>query len=239
MRGDHSRAGGAGFPSGGNIPACAGTTRAQHRPRISRREHPRMRGDHCFISCCALSITGTSPHARGPHEIRILGEVHRGNIPACAGTTQPSGRRARWSREHPRMRGDHTLLDCDTVIDAGTSPHARGPLVCRLPPVVAVGNIPACAGTTSTATPTRSGEREHPRMRGDHSLISVPDVELVGTSPHARGPLKADHRRYLDVGNIPACAGTTTPLKWPRRATREHPRMRGDHASSSAAGIMQ
>ena len=71
------------------------------------------------------------------------------------------------------------------------------------------GNIPACAGTTGALVGEACSFREHPRMRGDHWIISMSRATAMGTSPHARGPLSADAKAKVLRGNIPACAGTT------------------------------
>ena len=47
------------------IPACAGSTRPDRRPRGARRDHPRMCGEHLCSQCNASFMTGSSPHVRG------------------------------------------------------------------------------------------------------------------------------------------------------------------------------
>ena len=46
-----------------------------------------MRGVHFFFEASLFMVSGSSPHARGPHSGQgIVGQLH-GIIPACAGST--------------------------------------------------------------------------------------------------------------------------------------------------------
>ena len=132
----------------GNIPACAGTTRFTVSTYAEPREHPRMRGDHPFISLGFVTVPGTSPHARGPQYLHLKTLRCLGNIPACAGTTKARRSVAQGAGEHPRMRGDHIVDGFPALFHGGTSPHARGPPERRKRIDDSHGNIPACAGTT-------------------------------------------------------------------------------------------
>ena len=51
----------------GIIPACAGSTSALSLTAVSRRDHPRMRGEHRAGTKTASAGRGSSPHARGAH----------------------------------------------------------------------------------------------------------------------------------------------------------------------------
>ena len=197
----------------GNIPACAGTTRAGASPCPTSREHPRMRGDHPSARRRRVLSRGTSPHARGPRLATSLPSHHGGNIPACAGTTEHADVDAVVVGEHPRMRGDHIVTTVIPMLTEGTSPHARGPLPLHHRVDLVVGNIPACAGTTGDHGAVGVLHGEHPRMRGDHMGFVYLIGAFLGTSPHARGPLLTPHHPSTATGNIPACAGTTaTPI---------------------------
>ena len=66
------------------------------------------------------------------------------------------------------MRGDHYTAEMAEEGHPGTSPHARGPRIVLRCGDYAVGNIPACAGTTSESFDYGVEGWEHPRMRGDH-----------------------------------------------------------------------
>ena len=73
--------------AGGIIPACAGSTRMCLETWALKRDHPRMRGEHNFLTKWLGPAGGSSPHARGA---RICAYMHLYNfriIPACAGST--------------------------------------------------------------------------------------------------------------------------------------------------------
>ena len=112
----------------GIIPACAGNTSALIAPDLMRRDHPRMRGEHCPRPRCSYAFLGSSPHARGTHHLHD-GEASRtGIIPACAGNTTTVVKKFFDTRDHPRMRGEHDDAFVNGDNGKGSSPHARGTL---------------------------------------------------------------------------------------------------------------
>ena len=135
------------------------------------RGHPRMRGEH---------------RQAGPTPAAV-----RGIIPACAGSTWQDAFRKRLNRDHPRMRGEHYRPVPSRLALPGSSPHARGALGLRDHRRDDPGTIPACVGSTrpregterrpggstphARGAPTRlppsaADVRDHPRMRGEHSM---------------------------------------------------------------------
>ncbi len=77
----------------------------------------------------------------------------------------------------------------------------------------------------------------HPRMRGEHLGDTSSENLVEGSSPHARG---ARHRRggaRRRGGLIPACAGSTQWGITQVRSPRAHPRMRGEHQTSSQSSV--
>ena len=171
-----------------------------------------MRGEHPFVSRRTASRRGSSPHARGAPSKHARIPRFPGIIPACAGSTGPSPRVKRFSRDHPRMRGEHTGIINTQRPQTGSSPHARGALailrlLCALARI-----IPACAGSTRPLPPPRRARRDHPRMRGEHRSPSAPGRSCAGSSPHARGAQVARVARPHRPGIIPACAGSTACL---------------------------
>ncbi len=194
----------------GLIPACAGSTTG-HALNVSRcAAHPRMRGEHACMDSSTSCMYGSSPHARGAQRGPTRVRPHDRLIPACAGSTaRRSGPRPpRWA--HPRMRGEHLMPILSAILLKGSSPHARGARRDRHWCAARVGLIPACAGSTSPRTPRTRWWRAHPRMRGEHVVMTILQGLVWGSSPHARG---ARHSRPDDQGVlrlIPACAGSTS-----------------------------
>ena len=167
-----------------------------------------------------------------PNDASLVGGI----IPACAGSTRSAAWWSRWSRDHPRMRGEHTGRLSELSATQGSSPHARGARVAPQRPDISRGIIPACAGSTRPRRCGRRASRDHPRMRGEHIFNQPVQTPDEGSSPHARGAHLRPEARRVDRGIIPACAGSTSPC--PRRASccRDHPRMRGEHAVCLGGG---
>ena len=147
---------------------------------------------------------------RGAHQrLRfILGEI--GIIPACAGSTFVIVYPPRFSRDHPRMCGEHLWMQASTGATSGSSPHVRGALWPRVSGRASIGIIPACAGSTMITAAAHPRCRDHPRMCGEHWLRSLGFRSAAGSSPHVRG---AHHSKKVGkpcTGIIPACAGSTS-----------------------------
>ena len=255
MRGEHQRSHPQQLMFSGIIPACAGSTPPQGRRPPRPRDHPRMRGEHIPCAMAFCSRLGSSPHARGAQHADRVGGNASGIIPACAGSTALLSLVVAAGQDHPRMRGEHRASRGGQCGAKGSSPHARGALVyemCRLNPS---GIIPACAGSTrarcgpgpwsgdhprmrgehaSARPPARRGW-DHPRMRGEHENTEHDVMTVQGSSPHARGA----HSVYLAArslgGIIPACAGSTPRACGRSLGSRDHPRMRGEHAANNAS----
>ena len=188
-----------------------------------------MRGEHLSSERKVTDSLGSSPHARGAPMGDFAHVWPSGIIPACAGSTCPTGRRRRGTGDHPHMRGEHSGSPSQAPCTAGSSPHARG--AHRLAPMGAErrGIIPACAGSTAFYLRKRCVRRDHPRMRGEHTPSSVTLGRAMGSSPHARGARSARVRDCRRVGIIPACAGSTAPPNSLGTLQYDHPRMRGEH----------
>ena len=111
----------------------------------------------------------------------------------------------------------------------GSSPLARGtrgfPLVVR----GWWGLIPARAGNTETLKASNNRRKAHPRSRGEHLGWTLIHVSCEGSSPLARGTHMRPVVNAKKNGLIPARAGNTPPRRQAARATRAHPRSRGEH----------
>ena len=171
----------------GIIPACAGSTSTTTSLWTSRRDHPRMRGEHAMSVSGLTAQQGSSPHARGALRDRIGHALREGIIPACAGSTCRLAPVCKSTWDHPRMRGEHAGPAWSRRSGLGSSPHARG---AHRRPARRHGPgriIPACAGSTRPPTRRRASSRDHPRMRGEHPLNVPLGFTHRGSSPHARG----------------------------------------------------
>ena len=113
----------------------------------------------------------------------------------------------------------------------GSSPLARGTRVRHLAHDLDHRFIPARAGNTCRAAPSRRGPSVHPRSRGEHPLeLGLTDRE-AGSSPLARGTPWDRGRPMRRWRFIPARAGNTWASFPSRSTTTVHPRSRGEHGS--------
>ena len=132
----------------GIIPAYAGSTRLRSRAAMAIRDHPRIRGEHFVSSCPTGRVSGSSPHTRGALSTSNILRFTAGIIPAYAGSTKSMISVARVPRDHPRIRGEHTLKRSTPILTRGSSPHTRGALLIAKSLYRLVRIIPAYAGST-------------------------------------------------------------------------------------------
>ena len=168
-----------------------------------------MRGEDFASMFCIEAELGSPPHARGRPTIVRFNGANGGITPACAGKTPTSCHYACKWQDHPRMRGEDSVVVNPFVCQLGSPPHARGRLCSLLPPVSAGGITPACAGKTCLPLSVCNSRQDHPRMRGE-DLSGLSDVySEIGSPPHARGRRAYRARRRREGGITPACAGKT------------------------------
>ena len=189
-----------------------------------------------MIADVVLLMAGSSPHTRGAH-------VHRGEwivlqriIPAYAGSTRHSFCHRYPAWDHPRIRGEHRRVPPTPARDVGSSPHTRGAPRPSAPSFGRGRIIPAYAGSTSETNLSFPGRSDHPRIRGEHVLAPTARSGGRGSSPHTRG---ARPQMFVDTIRgriIPAYAGSTEECLQGDRADEDHPRIRGEHKTSTATG---
>ena len=150
-------------------------------------------------------------------------------IPARAGNTRAGSTGSAPPPVHPRSRGEHTSPVATRMYVFGSSPLARGTLKANRADLLAKRFIPARAGNTISRSLQIPGGSVHPRSRGEHLETGQSTQNQSGSSPLARGTLKANRADLLAKRFIPARAGnTTTPAtQWGWDSV--HPRSRGEH----------
>ena len=171
----------------GIIPAYAGSTMAWHGEFWTRRDHPRIRGEHFPAPSSDSSRPGSSPHTRGALPGHRKAHAGAGIIPAYAGSTTRTLRRTSTCRDHPRIRGEHERPTVDRSMLPGLSPHTRGAPTIGGSLYCLAGIIPAYAGSTGGHSSCCLVDRDHPRIRGEHSTSSRKSKMGLGSSPHTRG----------------------------------------------------
>ena len=113
------------------------------------------------------------------------------------------------AKDHPRLRGEYNMEIAVFVAGVGSSPLARG--VPHSPSYLlpAFGIIPACAGSTLVYEIDLSYLKDHPRLRGEYSIVNRISYSVPGSSPLARGVPDISFERQSYNRIIPACAGST------------------------------
>ena len=94
----------------GIIPARAGNTASSRTSRSTSRDHPRVCGEHSAQLTSAAMEQGSSPRVRGTRRPNQPNRPHAGIIPACAGNTACWFWGNLWSRDHPRVCGEHVTM---------------------------------------------------------------------------------------------------------------------------------
>ena len=92
-----------------------------------------------------------------------------GLIPAHAGKTLRTARRAESHTAHPRSRGENDGDDFADLVHQGSSPLTRGKPRAHATAAPGPGLIPAHAGKTGSRIRPSSDSRAHPRSRGENT----------------------------------------------------------------------
>ena len=72
-------------------------------------------------------------------------------------------------------------------------------------------------------------------MCGEHYGSSDVHLPTAGSSPRVRGAPRLHRHEAEEEGIIPACAGSTNPLRGFLNVLRDHPRVCGEHFAASSA----
>ena len=127
------------------------------------------------------------------------------------------------------MRGEYERERLNELFDKGSPPLARGILISASDCGLLDGITPACAGNTFLAEMHRTGEGDHPRLRGEYFSNSSQTFGVRGSPPLARGIRIMRYIVVIWVGITPACAGNTIISYRSSRSFRDHPRLRGEY----------
>ena len=235
----------------GIIPAYAGSTSISAMRQMSRRDHPRVCGEHSVSVYTADQVEGSSPRMRGAHSRQAwpaagapgssprmrgarphpyIGNVFQRIIPAYAGSTVKQGKNGRMQWDHPRVCGEHVIPPIKDGVSWGSSPRMRGALADRPRPRRSPGIIPAYAGSTPPSPSARRRSWDHPRVCGEHEAEGATGLAVEGSSPRMRGAPREEGAAAGRAGIIPAYAGSTEREETPDGEGGDHPRVCGEHA---------
>ena len=109
--------------------------------------------------------------------------------------------------DHPRSRGEYRLDTITAERDAGSSPLSRGILGWGCGGSAGAGIIPALAGNTESSHSPPIDRGDHPRSRGEYSLVGGVGV-VEKDHPRSRGeyPMPATKSTYKQ-GSSPLSRG--------------------------------
>ena len=138
---EHSEIRGAGI-----TPACAGNRCTYCHKRLRVEDHPRLRGEQLQRARRLYKTLGSPPLARGTARAELSRGHDRGITPACAGNSLDTLYARRASRDHPRLRGEQTMIMAGKLLVSGSPPLARGTAAMPYRWIQAAGITPACAG---------------------------------------------------------------------------------------------
>ena len=137
-------------------------------------------------------------------------------------------------RDHPRLRGEHTLNAFEQDLTLGSPPPTRGTRFWLNNTPSNFGITPAYAGNTRKTQKNLTASQDHPRLRGEHYTAPTYVYDFEGSPPPTRGTLVVLTVMVLRLGITPAYAGNTY-LRYLRCLFRwDHPRLRGEHSSVEA-----
>ena len=191
------------------IPAHAGKTGSPMQRSVSRRAHPRSRGENRVPMSAGCAPVGSSPLTRGKPLRGDDPQLRVRLIPAHAGKTSLPAFCPMLGRAHPRSRGENVLPSPSVPPDAGSSPLTRGK------------HLGDCAGQRRLVA--------HPRSRGENCEPLLDEWEIGGSSPLTRGKREPGAPMARSEGLIPAHAGKTVIPFSPLTCIMAHPRSRGEN----------
>ncbi len=176
---------------------------------------------------------GSSPRGRGTH----VDNTGRGDcgrfIPAWAGNTEIELAMIRIYAVHPRVGGEHRRDLVGLALCLGSSPRGRGTLSPRLSEVSWLRFIPAWAGNTFVYPEQTNDTKVHPRVGGEHCPLAIGTGLPDGSSPRGRGTRRWTTRKTRRRRFIPAWAGNTCDRLISSQDNPVHPRVGGEHSTST------
>ena len=182
-----------------------------------------------MLNTLAAYKEGSSPLTRGKPMIGYRYCTIHGLIPAHAGKTGPPAPLSSHRRDHPRSRGENSMVTVTRAGSMGSSPLTRGKRSDSGSSLRPQGLIPAHAGKTGLPRSSKSGSRAHPRSRGENCWRMIASYRQRGSSPLTRGKRVEASQPSSSRGLIPAHAGKTGVGFRCFGDFGAHPRSRGEN----------
>jgi len=155
-------------------------------------------------------------------------------IPAHAGNARQVWHPLHRAPDHPRARGERPVIPMRVCVASGSSPRTRG--TPRRPSWTGRSSriIPAHAGNARRWRVSRALTPDHPRARGERTSTRPISSPKGGSSPRTRGTLVEGQRQLGRRRIIPAHAGNASRPIAAAGPTPDHPRARGERASTGS-----
>ena len=154
-----------------------------------------------------------------------------GITPAYAGNTVNKLLHMLPNRDHPRLRGEHSMYPAMQMLRKGSPPLTRGTQSPSIKSLHFERITPAYAGNTEWTTKESDNIEDHPRLRGEHFLRCKFIKHNCGSPPLTRGTLifACLSNRFHRI--TPAYAGNTLAVHSIYHHAKDHPRLRGEHCA--------
>ena len=200
-------------------------------------DHPRIRGEHVAAPDAVVLVPGIIPaYAGNTARMAAQAAALAGSSPHTRGTR--CGRRSAsfHSWDHPRIRGEHETALAVGHLGLGIIPAYAGNTVhYEATPRANRGSSPHTRGTLRWHPFRYLVCWDHPRIRGEHALGQVDGAPVLGIIPaYAGNTCSQTQRCFIIQGSSPHTRGTRGRARCRCRRTRDHPRIRGEHAADGA-----
>ena len=195
-------------------------------------DHPRIRGEHGrrgTLTICSHRIIPA--YAGSTHEGWGCKRVWRGSSPHTRGAPCRKHLDLRKARDHPRIRGEHSVRAHEVAGVDGIIPAYAGSTILRQCTRCSKrGSSPHTRGAPCPCTSRRRTRRDHPRIRGEHHHHVVYDVRECGIIPaYAGSTMTPSDVMPCRVGSSPHTRGALKESNSVSARIQDHPRIRGEH----------
>ena len=155
----------------GSSPHTRGTRACGFFRRGSRKDHPRIRGEHHDLLPELGARAGIIPaYAGNTLRFPFVFSPTRGSSPHTRGTLEQDHPIISRVKDHPRIRGEHAADGRDIAVQRGIIPAYAGNTLAAVNNYAAVlGSSPHTRGTPPRRASPAPARWDHPRIRGEHA----------------------------------------------------------------------
>ena len=233
IRGEHGQGRGQEGRCVGIIPAYAGSTKSPSPASflaVGLSPHTRGAPQTPGLRCTG---TGDHPRIRGEHSPPCaITSATPGIIPAYAGSTLRCTGTGSWRWDHPRIRGEHMAQAAREIVGDRIIPAYAGSTTCRAANRCRlIGSSPHTRGALPSSRIPDGAREDHPRIRGEHLSDLPGEHDGPGIIPAYAGSTPRPSRAGAPFsGSSPHTRGAPARASSTGHATRDHPRIRGEHS---------